>query len=738
MSFLSAIFLFALPLVAVPVLIHLYRGRQRDTITWGAMQFLAQAVTKGRSMERLEELLLMLLRVGTVLALVLALAQPMIRSSLFGDIGNREVVLLLDNSLSMAREVDGVSAIDQMKEKAGEVIDELGGGDRVQIMLAAGGGTQWLTAEGISADAAGREQLVSLVDGVQPTLGSADLLARLQLAVYLEPTDNPSSRRIVVVTDDQARSWQLDAQSAWKQFGESRRDAKVPPTIEIVECGFEDAEQHNLAVTKIEASRLHARPGETITFTSQVANLGETPSEPAVVQWLIDDEVVETSDFAALEPGDTLRVSATLPLKDQGAYAISCRIDATDQNPLDQQETVVVEVSDQIPILIVHDEQSDFAEHTADELLTIALGYHGGEPLAWHSVYAPEVTSLSELATAPLANYRAVVITNLGETDPSLRERLQEFVRSGGGLWMSLGDRVDRRNFNRDWYDDGDGPSPLALETLRTGGQADDPAHMIHPPKRDHPATAELANTTQLDIDEARVYEYWQLGQNDARRRDISVLLESGDGSPLVVENYLGQGRVFVQAFPIGLEQSNLPQLKSFLVMVQDWLDYLTAPSTARYNLAPGSAIVASLPPEAAFAKATLETPTGAVVPLFVQEMEGVAVARYAQTQSPGLYRATFTAGGEPVASVPFYVSRDSLESQLTPLSATDRTDLTSAAGLLFDGAESTDTPLVDSAPRQEPIWGLLLGALVALLGGELLLSHWLARQRSGVAVSTT
>jgi hypothetical protein len=737
MSFLSAIFLFALPLVAVPVLIHLYRGRQRDTISWGAMQFLAQAVTKGRSMERLEELLLMLLRVGTVLALVLALAQPMIRSNLFSDVGNREVVLLLDNSLSMAREVDGVSAVDQMKEKAREVLDELGGGDRVQIMLAAGG-APWLTAEGIAADGAGRVQLASLIEGVQPTLGSADLLACLQSAVYLEPTDNPSFRRIVVLTDDQARSWQLDALGAWKQLGEARAEAKVPSTIEIVDCGFEGALQHNLAVMKLEASRLHARPGESINFTAQINNFGQTPSEPAEVQWLVDDQVVETSDLAALGAQDTSRVSATLPLQDQGNYAISCRIDAIDQNPLDQVETVVVEISDQIPILIVHDEEADVAEPSADELLTIALGYRGGEPLAWHSVYAPEVTSLSELATAALANYRAVVITNLGETDPSVRERLQEFVRSGGGLWLALGDRIDRRDFNRDWYDDGDGPSPLALETLRTGDGADDPAHMIHPPKREHPATAELANTTQLDIDEARVYEYWQLGQSDARRRDVSVLLESGDGSPLVAENYLGQGRVLVQAFPIGLEQSNLPQLKSFLVMVQDWLDYLTAPSTARYNLVPGSAIVASLPPEAAFAKATLETPAGTVVPLFVQELEGAAVARYALTQLPGLYRATFTAGGESVASVPFYVARDSHESQLEPLSATNRTELASAAGLLFDGAESADTPLVDLATRQEPVWGLLLGALVALLGGELLLSHWLARQRSGVAVSTT
>jgi len=737
MSFLSTIFLFALPLAAVPVLIHLYRGRQRDTIAWGAMQFLAQAATKGRSMERLEELLLMLLRVGTVLALILALAQPMIRSRLLGDTADREVVLVLDNSLSMAREVSGVSAADQMKEQAIAVLNDLGGGDRVQLMMAAGG-NQWLTAEGIAADAAGREQLVSLVEKVTPSLGSADLLACLRSAVYLEPTGNPTSRRIVVITDNQARSWQPNALDAWKQLGDARGKAKVPATIEIIEAGFGDAEQNNLAVMKLEAARLHVRPGESIHCTAQITNVGQTPSESATVQWLVDDKVVETSDLAALKPQDSQRVTATLPLEEAGKCALTCRIDAIDENLLDQQETVVAEASDQIPILIVHDEETDVTEHTADELLTIALGYRKGEPLPWHSVYAPEVISSSGLATAPLASYRAVVITNLGDLDPSVRERLQEFVQAGGGLWVAVGDRIDRHAFNRDWYDDGDGPSPLALESLRTGGQADDPAHLIHPPKREHPATAELANTTQLDIDEARVVEYWQLGQGDAGRRDVSVLLESGDGSPLVAEKYLGQGRVLVQAFPIGLEQSNLPQLKSFLVMVHDWLDYLTAPSTARHNMAPGSAIVVTLPPEAAFAKAALETPVGAVVPLFVQELEGAAVARYAQTQLPGLYRAVFTAGGESVANVPFYVSRDSQESQFELLSSVERTELASAARLLFDGVEQPETPLAETTPQQAPVWGLLLGTLVALLGGELLLSHWLARQRSGIAVSTT
>ena len=138
MSFLGFSFLFALPLIALPVAIHLYRGRQRDVVHWGAMQFLAQATTKGRSMQRLEELLLMLLRVAAVLALVLALARPMLQSSLFGTSVDSEVVLLLDNSLSMDRTIDEVSNGDRLVEKATEIVNELSAGDNVHILLASG------------------------------------------------------------------------------------------------------------------------------------------------------------------------------------------------------------------------------------------------------------------------------------------------------------------------------------------------------------------------------------------------------------------------------------------------------------------------------------------------------------------------------------------------------------------------------------------------------------------------
>lgn len=737
MSFLGLSFLFALPLIALPVIIHLYRGRQRDVIPWGAMQFLTDATTKGRSMQRLEEMLLMLLRMAAILALIFALARPMLQSSWFGTGADREVVLLLDNSLSMARTIDEVSACDQMIEQARELVDGFSSSDQVHVMLAAGGG-QWLTPEGLAADDAGKQRLNALLEKIEPSLGTADLLKCLQIVVNMEPQQNPASRRVIVFSDDQARNWQLDAEGGWRQLGSARENSPIPTSVEINVCGFAESELNNLAVMRLEASRQLVRPEERIEFTAQVANVGEIASEETRVEWLIEDKVFETTELRSLAAREATQIAARLRPEDAGNFAVSCRIQSNDQIALDGTASVVIEVSDQLPILLVHDPEADMEMKTADELFAAALGYEGGVAQDWHAIYRPELVTVDKLADTKLANYRAVVMLSLSELPIETEERIQAFVRSGGGLWMALGDLIDRETFNRSWYDDGDGLSPISLDSVVSVADTNKPEGSIHPPERDHPATQQLANTTQLDIDQARLSQYWQLVNRGDEERQAWVLLESGNGNPLVVENIVGSGRVLVQAFPLGLEWGNLPQLKSYVVMVQDWLDYLTAPAMARYNLEPGNAITAPLPADAELASAKLVTPAGQEVALATEGGEANGLVRYSQTQLPGLYRMTMEAGGNEV-NLPFYVSRDPSESEWLSLAEADRTQLTETAGLLFDGAaETTEVANVEPRPRSEPIWGALLLALLGLLAGEQLLSNWLTRQRSGVAVTTT
>jgi hypothetical protein len=158
----------------------------------------------------------------------------------------------------------------------------------------------------------------------------------------------------------------------------------------------------------------------------------------------------------------------------------------------------------------------------------------------------------------------------------------------------------------------------------------------------------------------------------------------------------------------------------------------------ARYNLSPGAPIVAAAPKGVTGASAAVITPRGREIALIAVDGEAAPAFRYTQTQLPGSYRVRFKAGAGSPSEVPFQVARDASESHFEPLAAEERDKLLVPAGVQFAGAEARVVPSRDSPPRREPFWGFLLAALVALLIGELLMSTWLARQRSGWAVSTS
>src|SRR5437588_7989082 len=98
-GFLNALMLLGLAGLAIPPIIHLLNRRRYEVVDWGAMQFLqVSEVTRRRLL--IEELLLMLLRMGLIAALVLAWAGPFSDdwSLSTGRRPNRDVVLIFDGS----------------------------------------------------------------------------------------------------------------------------------------------------------------------------------------------------------------------------------------------------------------------------------------------------------------------------------------------------------------------------------------------------------------------------------------------------------------------------------------------------------------------------------------------------------------------------------------------------------------------------------------------------------------
>ena len=130
MSFLQPAILIALPLIALPIVIHLINQRRFQTVQWGAMQFLLAANRMSRGYARIRQWLILAARTLAVAALVFAISRPL-SSGWLGVAGGGQVdttIILLDRSPSMTQAgPGGVSKLEAGLAKLVDSLETLGG-----------------------------------------------------------------------------------------------------------------------------------------------------------------------------------------------------------------------------------------------------------------------------------------------------------------------------------------------------------------------------------------------------------------------------------------------------------------------------------------------------------------------------------------------------------------------------------------------------------------------------------
>ena len=103
MNFIQPWILLALPLIAVPIIIHLVNQRRFQTVPWAAMMFLMQASRMSSGYTKLRQWLILLMRALAVACLIFFTSRPL-ASGLIGLLGSRSsevAIVLLDRSPSM-------------------------------------------------------------------------------------------------------------------------------------------------------------------------------------------------------------------------------------------------------------------------------------------------------------------------------------------------------------------------------------------------------------------------------------------------------------------------------------------------------------------------------------------------------------------------------------------------------------------------------------------------------------
>jgi len=721
-GFLSITFLVALPLALAPILLHLFDRRRNVTIEWGAMDFLLQAATRRTSARRLKQWLLLALRVLAIAALVLALARPKLPGHWFGNSDRGETVFVIDNSMSTLRESDNTTLFARLIERATEELNGIAPGDSVRVLLASPYPI-WAMAGDVRVDSGSSELVAEQLKEIQPTHGSSDLLAAMLTAVQADADQNTQKRRVILLTDGQAADWKTSDTSGWLRFREVLKSASIPTRLEVIELAAPTPKSTNVAVNSVHSNRLVTGIGQTFTVTAQIQNHSAFESAGCGLSWQVGSDEKHVAEIPALTGGNTYEAVWRHSFPKPGVYSLSCQIMADDSLAPDNRATVVIEVIEEVPVLVVEGAAGQAELQQDSFFLQAAMGWVNGEAMEAHSVYRPVTVSPDQLEGMSLSGYRAVIVPNFTALSEKSVAELKAFAFNGGGVWIALGPRADIEMFNQYVFAHGDGLSPLAIDGIVAEANTES-SPKINVARKDHPATMALADSVKLDTSDIRVRRRFRFVP-PPRDEDVSALLSLSNGESLAVEKYVGRGRVIVLGIPLTMRDwSELAKSQAFVVMVQDWVGYLTQPQTTHHNLSPGDPISLHLT-ETENRDAFLRTPHGDQIELTADTTSDGVVFRSSRTILPGDYSLQLGLSGE---SIPFHVHRNSEESDLTGLSDEDHKLLADTAGL----SGSLLNANLSSTSHSDPVWPVLLMLLIAFMSCELILSGMISRERFG------
>ncbi|MDD9975426.1 MAG: BatA domain-containing protein, partial [Candidatus Poribacteria bacterium] len=205
MNFLQPLALIALPLVALPIIIHLINQHRHRTIPWAAMMFLMTAKRMSKGMARLRHFLILLMRVLAIAALIFVVSRPL-SGGWLGSIGLGKpdaTLILLDRSPSMEMQdlQVGQSKRSMALQKLAELLEQGDYGTHLVLIDSATGQLQEVDSP---------KALLNL-PMTESTATSADIPAMLETALAYLKANESGRADLWFCSDLNENDWDVDS-----------------------------------------------------------------------------------------------------------------------------------------------------------------------------------------------------------------------------------------------------------------------------------------------------------------------------------------------------------------------------------------------------------------------------------------------------------------------------------------------------------------------------------------------
>jgi hypothetical protein len=661
MSLLAPAFLLGLLAIGLPWWLHRLSSDNPNKQKFSSLMFLEPGEPRRVLAKKVQYLLLLALRIGVLVLLALAFTEPAIwrTPAAGGDAdGARLHLIVLDGSASMGYD----DRWERARDAANDVLDELGPEDRGQLVLA---GRLFEVLGPATGDVAALRQTLNTAEpGVfrleyGQLMRSIDgLLRTAELPVVLD-----------LVTDVQATGLPT-------RFGELA--PRRPAEIVIHDVGSGAAE--NWTVDSFAASAL------TGELTASVRSF----AQEAVTRTVTLSQNGSTVAEQTVEVPAAGRAEVTFPALElaRGSNRVEVELSPADDLAGDDRRYLAIKRPEPRNVLIVAQNTEGvgplFTSAALETLTTLAL--------------TADVRT-TPLGDPPLVGYSFVVVTDVGLLDAAQAAALTDYVEDGGRVLLAAG------------------PRSSSLTTLPVTGQALRTNPQMGAAARVAIGEVDATHPVLRGVDELRAANFWR--SINVEPAGSQVLMSLADGTPLLLERTLGQGRVLLFTSSLDREWNDLPVQPAFVPLMAGIANHLLggAGFTSEANL--GSTLA---PRALGFTGAQIFDPRGEAALGLGAGSDDVLL------EQVGFYEVVGGGSSELVA-----VNFDARESDLTSV---DAPTLERWRGLgLRPGEQAAPVAGVASAEEVPSSLGpWLVMVLLILVVVESLVGNWHLRIRRGVA----
>ena len=517
MTFLAPSLLWFMLLIIIPIIIHLFNRLQLRTTNFSTIRFIKELKKTSIRKIQLKKMLLMFLRIFTITFLVFMISRPVTEGFIPGWLSAKQestLIVVIDNSATMSRKVNGQSLLKKAKSSAMTLIPIYDKQTNIRIFQTC---PPKIIFTGSSSDAELRNKLRL----IKPTVSHDNIWSQLHKLIL---TNNEDPIKECIVFSDFMYKPNLEILDGVSNSDDWKFYFIQPESV-----------SDNLGLIDVSTLNRIRTLNQLIKLNARVKNSGsiEKPSIPlellfnnqrvgqVISKFRVNNEKEFLFQAYPLEVG-LLEASVTLPMDDYEfdnywyfsmpiMNHINCKIIVSDSNEVHILNNIIKSIDSK------------------------------GQFIDIQTSVQPNLTNLF------FDDTDLIIIHNLNVIDKEGLEKIETFLNGGGGVIWFQGEKPNNKNFNNHLAKIG---FPKLIEEINSGGG------YFH---------TEVAATksnifkdiqvSSLDKELPEIFKYVKLKTN--AQHDIHLKVDNGD--PILVEFRKGSGIAFFFPTLIDLRWNDFP-----------------------------------------------------------------------------------------------------------------------------------------------------------------------------------